>query len=101
MLRRPPGLPRPATLLPYPTLFRSELDRRLSALIRQRPSGEPLESRDAMAFDAPMDMAQRSQRADDPAPDGADAGADSRDGSPSAAEHESGDRKSTRLNSSH
>src|SRR3546814_3947214 len=43
-----------------------------------------------MAFDAAMDMAQRSQRADDPAPDGADAGADSRDGSPSAAEHESG-----------
>src|SRR3546814_8027243 len=43
-----------------------------------------------MAFDAAMDMAQRSQRADDPAPDVADADADSRDGSPSAAEHESG-----------
>src|SRR3546814_5625314 len=31
--------------------FEAELNRRLSDLIRQRPSGEPLESRDAMALD--------------------------------------------------
>lgn len=44
----------------------AELDRRLSALIRERPAGEPLESRDALAFDAMVAMARRSQEADDP-----------------------------------
>ena len=44
----------------------AELDRRLSVLIRQRPAGEPLECRDAMVFDAAVEMARRSQRADDP-----------------------------------
>jgi hypothetical protein len=48
----------------------AELDRRLSALIRQRPAGKPLESRDAMAFDAAVEMARRSQRADEPSGSG-------------------------------
>lgn len=44
----------------------AEIDRRLSALVRQRPSGEPLDQRDALAFDAAVEMARRSQRADAP-----------------------------------
>jgi len=44
----------------------AELDRRLGALIRRRPAGQPLESRDAMAFDAMVAMAARSQQADQP-----------------------------------
>ena len=44
----------------------AELDRRLSALIRERPAGGPLEARDALAFDAMVAMATRSQDADAP-----------------------------------
>ncbi|HEX4867899.1 MAG TPA: DUF222 domain-containing protein [Acidimicrobiales bacterium] len=45
----------------------AELDRRLGAVIRQRQAGEGLESRDALAFDAMVAMARRSQEADGPA----------------------------------
>jgi hypothetical protein len=45
----------------------AELDRRIGALIRERPAGERLESRDALAFDAAVAMAARSQGADAPA----------------------------------
>jgi hypothetical protein len=44
----------------------AELDRRLGALIRERAAGAPLESRDALAFDAVVAMARRSQEADAP-----------------------------------
>src|SRR3546814_12918704 len=60
MIRLPPRSTRTTLPFPSPTLFLS-----------QRPSGEPLESRDAMAFDAAIDMAQRSQRADDRSGSGA------------------------------
>lgn len=45
----------------------AELDRRIGALVRERPAGEPLEPREAMAFDAMVDLASRSQAADAPA----------------------------------
>lgn len=45
----------------------AELDRRIGALIRERPAGEPLDPREAMAFDAVVDMASRSQTAGAPA----------------------------------
>src|SRR3546814_13151576 len=60
MIRLPPRSTRTTLPFPSPTLFLS-----------QRPSGEPLESRYAMAFDAAIDMAQLSQRADDRSGSGA------------------------------
>jgi hypothetical protein len=45
-------------------VIEAEIDRRLSQVIRERPAGRSLESRDALAFDAALAMAARSERAD-------------------------------------
>jgi hypothetical protein len=46
------------------SVIEAELDRRLDAIVHGRPAGEPLEGRDALAFDAAVEMARRSERAD-------------------------------------
>lgn len=46
----------------------AELDRRISALVQARGRGQPLDPHEALGFDAMVDLARRSQRADDPAP---------------------------------
>ncbi len=47
-------------------IIEAEVDRQLSQLIRTTPAGEPLEGRDARAFDAAIAMARRSEAADGP-----------------------------------
>lgn len=49
------------------SIIEAEVDRRLTEVIREHPAGEPVECRDALAFDAAMGMARRSEAADDPA----------------------------------
>ena len=52
-------------------VIEAELDRRVGHLIRSSPPAQPLAGRDAMAFDAAVAMARRSEGADDaPAPTG-------------------------------
>ena len=46
-------------------IIEAELDRRLSHVIRSRPARQPLDGRDAMAFDAAVAMARRSEGADE------------------------------------
>ena len=48
------------------SVIEAELDRRLSQLIRQLPAGRPMECRDALAFDAAVAMARRSEGGDTP-----------------------------------
>jgi hypothetical protein len=47
------------------SVIEAEIDRRLSQVIRDHPAGKPLECRDALAFDAAVTMARRSEAADD------------------------------------
>jgi hypothetical protein len=47
------------------SVIESEIDRRLSQIVRDKRAGEPLECRDALAFDAVVLMAERSEAADE------------------------------------
>src|SRR2546427_8379552 len=78
MIRRPPR----STLFPYTTLFRSSRDRR-RALHRVREPGVEQELRRLAHGAHEQQQADQRQRVDDP------------------GEELNGDRKSTRLNSSH
>lgn len=56
------------------SIIEAELDRRLDDLIRHQPGDGPLECRDALVFDAAVEMARRSARADDTDAAGTDGG---------------------------
>ncbi len=49
------------------SVIEGEIDRRLTQVIREQPAGQPVECRDALAFDAAAAMAKRSEAADQPA----------------------------------
>lgn len=52
------------------SVIEAEIDRRLGQVIRDHPAGQPVEGRDALAFDAAAAMARRSEAADAPAESG-------------------------------
>src|SRR5256885_12349530 len=85
MIRRPPRSP----LFPYPTLFRSAEQQELPAWLRDNPVSQ----RPAADYLHLMEGATDQDTSPQPHADASDAG-------PAPRDH-GGDRKSTRLNSSH
>src|SRR3546814_8763553 len=99
MIRRPPISTRTDTLFPYTTLFRSLLRRRRERFA-YRPEGASVQRRDAQEGDAGAVLRRRVALVALPAIAGELLGVG---GHGAVAGHlgDDGDRKSTRLNSSH